>query len=309
MDSLKFVISEIIKYKSATHFFEEEDSNIDRDSIQNVHQEKIIKYSNQSVLEIILDTTKSIDLKYYCAQALVSYPSDKISDVFFDILFDTNCYYELKVKNSCLTYVSNLSGVPYGRAWHILEDTDSSLDIKNNLKRELFEMDSIWIKNRNKSHSAYDDDGEPYRFTEKRNKTNKNLKIAKWIIEYYFINEISNLNKKTYGINCGYVGSGPELRSQMEYSLFIRDSTLLDYEIKKRIYYFNLWLRSTDLVLKTYGAEALIRLQNNGVILSEEQLILINSLKKRNKKVPTCHGCIYGDRISIKDALKPFNLK
>jgi hypothetical protein len=308
IDSLNFVISEIISYKSATRFFEEENSIIDRDSIQTIHQEKIIQYSNQQILETILDTTNSLDLKYYCAQALVSYPSKKISDAFFNILLDTNSYYELDVENSCLVYTTNLTAVPYGRAWHILEDTDSTTSIKNNLEKELLEMDSIWIFFKYKATNPYDDEGEFYQLANKRNLKNRNLVVSKWILKDYFDTKINLLENDTYGNNCSYGGFGPELRYQLERTLDIDDSTNLKFEIEKRLYFNNLWLNSKYTVIRVYGAEALIRLQNNGVKLTEEQINMISKLKEQKKKIKTCHGCIYGDRIRVKNALKPFNL-
>ncbi|MEN8929258.1 MAG: hypothetical protein ABF240_10345, partial [Flavobacteriales bacterium] len=71
MDSLPSVISEIINSKSVFATIYVQDELLNYDSITEAHQKLIIKYSNQETLELVLDTTNSPDLKFYCAQALV----------------------------------------------------------------------------------------------------------------------------------------------------------------------------------------------------------------------------------------------
>ena len=90
--------------------------------------------------------------------------------------------------------------------------------------------------------------------------------------------------------------------------LSIKDSSSLEYERNSALYYFNLWLNSNSKEIRVYGAEALIRLQDIGVVLSEQQIIKIKKLKRSRRKIKTCSGCLV-DRTRIKDALSGFNLK
>jgi hypothetical protein len=51
--------------------------------------------------------------------------------------------------------------------------------------------------------------------------------------------------------------------------------------------------------LQAYGACGLLRLERNGYILASADLNIIEHLKKRNSKINSCSGCIYGVRFDF----------
>ena len=189
---LDSVISEIIGTKPGFNSYSE---NPITDSLFNLHFNSIIEIASQKDLETILDSTNSIDFKYCIFRILINYPSDKISDVFFDVLMD---------KNGGETFSSHWCYASYMRTWETMEDTQSSQKLKEVLARELIEMDSIWFFYKHKApHYPYDDEMGEYQFVQKRNRQYKNQKVARWILKDYFKNTIKDFGDKTYGNWCG----------------------------------------------------------------------------------------------------------
>ncbi len=107
-----------------------------------------------------------------------------------------------------------------------------------------------------------------------------------------------NLNSgAVYGNNCGIAESQPVLRVSIEKLIKAKDLVSI-----------NEWLRSGSEVRQVYGAEALIRLENEGLDLTFEQLEIIEALKHSPTKINTCYGCIYGPQ-EIQEIMVRFKLK
>ena len=300
---LESVINDIIRYKSASKLV---GRTVEADSLLDLHLLQIKQLANQTDLERIIDTTQSIDLKYIAARTLVNYPSDKISDVFFAILLDSNnepCYMckgQYTFYCNCCTL---LKWTPYFSTLVKLKDSTISTELKSKLKAELLEMDSISILYLDLFEENLDVMDEIMRDTIKYRIKTDNPEGYAWMSKKYFDTYIKNLKGTYYGWSMG----GPRLRSYFYDAMKRLDTINLEDEYRE-VYYFNLWLNSDNIITQVYGAEALIRLQNRGVVLSEEQIKKINRLKRSNKKIDTLDGCLMS-RKPIRKALKPFDFK
>lgn len=135
---------------------------------------------------------------------------------------------------------------------------------------------------------------------EKASKENNTLSSRKrWLANSYFIHHIAKEGDDyLYGKECGYPATEPYLRTVMEKAM--KDSNL------NRLNYFDRWISCDLLVIKVYGAEALIRLQNEGVELTPIQIKVINELKTSYKSLQICSG-YYKERKSVRRVLKPYN--
>lgn len=105
-----------------------------------------------------------------------------------------------------------------------------------------------------------------------------------------------NHQKDVYGSGCGFVGEDPKLRIEIENYLKVNNLKMI-----------NKWLDSDNLSKKVYAVEALIRLNNEGLLLSDYQKKQIIIIKNIRNKIWTCSGCIYSEQ-SVKDALFRYNL-
>ena len=104
---------------------------------------------------------------------------------------------------------------------------------------------------------------------------------------------------EVYGKHCGAVAG-------------VGDQPALRVDIEKLIYKGNIaeidkWLNSDSYVKKTYAAEALIRLENDGTELSTEQISRIVKIKRSKRKITTCFGCNTID-VKTKVALEEYRL-
>ena len=306
---LDSVIRDIIDYKSAFISIYEEETAMDIDSMQKFHQQTISTYTTQKQLEYILDTTNSIDLKYYCAVALVNHPSLKISDVFLDILKDSNAYQENDIENSCLTYSSSVKGVPWYSACYLLKDSSLSAEHLEVLKREIFQMDSLTVTN-----LRFDEEGNEigdyykiYEDVSERHWKIRDPKLTKIYLLTYFNNIITKSLAKVYGKDSSCLKGELQLRMEIESNFHYMDSVsiLLNYE--NEIYYYNLWLNSKYKVIQVYGAEGLIRLNNMGAKLSRDQIDKINKLKLSSQKIKICSDKKIRHE-TIRKILSPFSL-
>ncbi len=97
-----------------------------------------------------------------------------------------------------------------------------------------------------------------------------------------------------YGKHCGIVGIDPEPRVTTEQMIQFQDTAAI----------FN-WLHDADAVYQTYAAEALIRLQKAGMLISKKELVIVGNLKLSKRMVHTCSGCTHFE-MPIKDALEMF---
>ena len=106
-----------------------------------------------------------------------------------------------------------------------------------------------------------------------------------------------NHQKDVYGSGCGFVGKDPTLRIKIENYLKVKNLKMI-----------NKWLDSDNLSQNTYAVEALIRLNNEGFLLSDHQKKQIVIIKNIRDKIWTCSGCIYSKQ-SVKDILFRYSLK
>ncbi len=104
-------------------------------------------------------------------------------------------------------------------------------------------------------------------------------------------------NNKVYGAYCGIAGTHPPSRMLIE--KFIIDQNMTQ---------INEWQNSPNSVIRTYAAEALIRLHNEGMKLSEVELIFISEMKENDELISSCRGCIHS-MITIREALYDYKLK
>lgn len=96
-----------------------------------------------------------------------------------------------------------------------------------------------------------------------------------------------------FGHRCGFAGVDPEPRTQIEALIAQNDTSEI----------FN-WLQRKDLVYRVYAAEALIRLEKNGMIIPAAELALVETLKNSTQEVYVCSGCSHWFA-EIRAALRP----
>ena len=69
------------------------------------------------------------------------------------------------------------------------------------------------------------------------------------------------------------------------------------------------WIEGPNTVLKTYAAEGMIRLSNEGKFqVPEEIRAIILEIKQSKTEIPSCTGCVYS-RITIEEALADFEFE
>ena len=107
---------------------------------------------------------------------------------------------------------------------------------------------------------------------------------------------LSDVNAQ-YGYSCGFGGIPLPLREEVD--------SLIEH---KKQWQLAQWLYSEDITKSVYAAEGLIRLQNDGIELTNTQIRKIKELKNSEAKVMTCNGCLIGED-SIKNVLSKFLLK
>lgn len=123
----------------------------------------------------------------------------------------------------------------------------------------------------------------------------------RWLANSYFLYNIAkNDDDYLYGSECGYPAVMPYLRSVVEKSIL--DSTI------NRVDYFDKWISCDILVVKIYGIEALIRLQNEGEELTPLQLSTIKYYKGSYKSIQVCSK-YYRERKPVNMILQDFELK
>ncbi len=101
----------------------------------------------------------------------------------------------------------------------------------------------------------------------------------------------------TYGTYCGIASTPPILREDIE--VFIKN---------ENVEAIDNWLNSPSIVHNVYAAEALIRLNNQMVAISEAQKDKIRNIKSIETIITSCTGCLRGD-ITVAKALEDFELR
>lgn len=101
----------------------------------------------------------------------------------------------------------------------------------------------------------------------------------------------------TYGNYCGIAGTPPVLRKDIETYIKNKDIKSIDN-----------WLDSPSVVHRVYAAEALIRLENQMVPITENQRKQIYEIKALETVISACSGCVRGDT-TVKEALADFDLR
>jgi len=96
-----------------------------------------------------------------------------------------------------------------------------------------------------------------------------------------------------FGFGCSHSGNyyPPEAKKMMKYVL-----TKNQVRLSK-------WAKRINPELQAYGASGLLRLENSGNKLSDQELKIINHLKERNTKIHSCSGCIYGLHFDFKKVI------
>ena len=122
-----------------------------------------------------------------------------------------------------------------------------------------------------------------------------------WLANSYFEHKIAKRDDAyLFGRLCGYPSEMPYLRGVVEQ---LMKDTLIN-----RLDYFDKWISCDILVVKVYGVEALIRLQNEGKELSIIQTKIITEFKSSFKSIQMCMN-YYRERKTVKFALMDYELK
>ena len=99
-----------------------------------------------------------------------------------------------------------------------------------------------------------------------------------------------------YGTYCGFAGTPPKARKQVERWIEKSDTKALAD-----------WLTSVDLAEQVNAAEVFISLKNEGLTLEKELVDKILELKSSERTIFSCMGCVYS-KASISDLLRDFSL-
>ena len=249
--------------------------------------------SSDELLYFANDTNEIV--KAYTYLALLERQNDEIKNLYIRSVQDKE-----KVENVTDGIISEIYLYDYLRykIYNIVnaDNYKSFLDTFYNKMNSDFDSILIMNYNWNESDVFMDDLIE----SESLNKEAL-TKRKRWLANSYFKHKIAKKNDDyLFGRLCGYPATMPYLRSIVEKSL---QDTLLD-----RVDYFDKWVSCDILVVKVYGAEALIRLQNEGEILTPYQTKLIKQLKNSFKSIQMCMN-YYRERKPVRFALKDYELK
>lgn len=90
------------------------------------------------------------------------------------------------------------------------------------------------------------------------------------------------LDGPRYGRHCGFVGEDPSERIRTERLIQLKDKT----GVMKMLF-------DKEPVLQAYGAEAVIRLQRQGVAFPARALDMVESLRTSRTQILVCSGCTH----------------
>lgn len=85
-----------------------------------------------------------------------------------------------------------------------------------------------------------------------------------------------------YGTNCGYAGTAPAGRLQIDTFVKNKDKESL---VK--------WLQSVNTEKQVYAVDGLHQLKKQGIALTKQELDMIEFVKNKRGTMNTCSGCIY----------------
>ena len=102
--------------------------------------------------------------------------------------------------------------------------------------------------------------------------------------------------------------SAPEIAENIPKYIKVKVEQLMKDTLINRLDYFDKWISCDILVVKVYGVEALIRLQNEGKELSIIQTKIITEFKSSFKSIQMCMN-YYRERKTVKFALMDYELK
>ncbi|NRD21225.1 hypothetical protein HNV08_14295 [Winogradskyella eckloniae] len=243
------------------------------------------------------------------------------SNVFSQVQYDVKKVLETKD----FTQFKKLSLNLTDRKKNICSHWKSIRDLTYNYKEGIFFFEkSVPIKDKPGNSSVYtyrvriittNTEIVFYELTEKKNKKVK----GKWepyfeIIDTFkdevdyanfkkefktiFLTEINEEELFTtdfvYGSNCGIAGMNPSGR--------ININKLIDKKDKSGIIE---WLKSTITEKQIYAIDALYQLKNCGIVLTEDELKMVEFVSNKDGSIETCSGCSFYGR-GIKEVTEQF---
>ena len=134
-----------------------------------------------------------------------------------------------------------------------------------------------------------------FRFNKQKSKIYKSLHEDLYQINFSkgeFKKQITKI--RVYGFGCGSIGNyyPPEALKMLKY---VHES---HYRKLSHL------LRQINPELQAYGVLGLMKLKKKGIIISQEDIKIIEHLKKRNTEVYYCSGCLFGLSTTIVEILK-----
>ena len=102
------------------------------------------------------------------------------------------------------------------------------------------------------------------------------------------------LTNFVYGAHCGFVGTDPEERKQID-----------DFVSKRNKAHLVKWLQSTNTEKQVYAVDGLYQLKKFGMKLTEDELKMIRFVTGKKGSLCVCGGCIVRNE-EIHDALMEF---
>ncbi|MCF8277310.1 MAG: hypothetical protein K9J17_11300 [Flavobacteriales bacterium] len=116
-------------------------------------------------------------------------------------------------------------------------------------------------------------------------------------VKFYSEHELETMVDVAYGSHCGMIGEEPDLRGSIERLIEYGNLDLVEE-----------WLTDTLLEKRAYAAEAFVRLQKKGAVLTENQIVQVRNVLNSEEVIWTCNGCVYEPK-TFKYALFRFRLE
>ena len=272
-----------------------EDLKVDGKSTpQYLNYKKLLNTATPQELKVLAQDTNQVVKGYVCL-AMLETKHESIEKEFVKLVKD---------QNRILTTENGVENTVY--LYDFIRYRTSIMSTSRSIKNEdkkyyqnlYLNLDSIVILNYTWQESDILMD---YIIEMTEKEKNSLSKRKRWLANSFFIHQIAKEGDEyLYGKECGYPATKPYLRVVVEAALL--DSNL------DRANYFDKWISCDLFVIKVYGAEALIRLHNQGVELTPFQIRTINELKVSYKSVQICNG-YFRERKSVRRALSSYNFQ
>ncbi len=263
-------------------------------SPQYINYTKLVKNATKTELSSYSQDTNNV-VKGFVFLALLEQKQDTVLEFYRQTLIN---------KDYVITKLDGIDTEVYlcdflrAKAIEMIEFSSNNYQDKKYFEHIYLMMDSIMIMNFNWSESDVTMDYIIEKSQENRSTLSKR---KRWIANSYFLYNIAkNDDDYLYGTECGFPAVMPYLRSLVEKSII--DSTI------NRVDYFDKWISCDILVVKIYGIEALIRLQNEGDELTALHISTINYYKGSYKSLQVCSK-YYRERKPVNMILAGFELK